>query len=405
MPATETVTPSYRGNRHKWLILILGALSAMAPLSIDMYLPSLPGMAHNFHVHPTLAQLSITFCLLGLALGQLVAGPISDRRGRRTPLIMGMAIYALASLSCALTPSIWVLIVLRFFQGTSGAAGIVIARTIARDYFSGPELTQFFGLLMLVNGAAPVFAPVIGGQILRFTSWRGVFVVLTFVGLLILAGVIFGLPESLPPNKRRPGGLHDTWSTMRALIANREFMGAATTQYLIYAAMFGYIAGSPFLLQTIFHLSPQMFSVIFATNGLGIIAAGQTAGRLAGRVGERWLLQCGVIAAGVASLLLFGALLGHLGLAAIVPFLFVVVASVGMVSTAGTSLALQNHGHVAGSASGVLGLGQMLVGALVAPLVGLGGSHDALPMGLIIALCDLGAVLCFFWLMDSPSPP
>lgn len=382
-----------------WLVLILGALSAMAPLSIDMYLPSLPDMAASFGVSATAAQLSITFCLLGLAVGQLVAGPVSDSRGRRVPLLAGLALYSVASILCAWTPSIWLLIGLRLVQGLSGAAGIVIARTMARDYFSGPRLTEFFGLLMLVNGAAPVLAPVIGAQILRVTSWHGVFVVLFGVGVVILVGVMFGLPESLPADRRRSGELRDTLSTMRGLVANREFMGAAVGQYLVYAGMFAYIGGSPFVLQTLFHLSPQVFSAVFATNGVGIIAAGQVTSHWTRRLGERRLMLIGAWAAGIASLVLLTALLLQWGLWAILPPLFVVVSSVGTVSTAGTSLALQKQGHVAGSASGVLGLGQMLLGAAAAPLVGLGGSHSAWPMGLVIAVCDVSAVIFSVWLV------
>ncbi len=366
----------------------------MAPLSIDMYLPSLPAMAASYGVSASAAQLSITFCLLGLAVGQLVAGPISDSRGRQGPLLVGLGLYSLASIFCAWSPSIWVLIGLRLVQGLSGAAGIVIARTMARDYFSGPALTEFFGLLMLVNGAAPVLAPVIGAQILRVTSWHGVFVVLFGAAVVILAAVVWRLPESLPPERRRSGELRDTLSTMRGLLGNREFMGAAVGQYLVYAGMFAYIGGSPFVLQTLFHLSPQTFSAVFATNGLGIIAAGQAASYWARRAGERRLLLLGAWAAGTASVVLLAALLLHWGLWAILPPLFVVVSSVGTVSTAGTSLALQKQGHVAGSASGVLGLGQMLLGAVAAPLVGLAGAHSAWPMGAVIAVCDVSAVIC-----------
>lgn len=379
-----------------WLVLILGALSAMAPLSIDMYLPALPQVASAFGVNASTAQLSITFCLLGLAVGQVLAGPVSDSRGRRGPLLFGLALYAVASFFCALTASVWIFTGLRLVEGLSGAAGIVIARTMARDYFSGAALTRFFGLLMLVNGAAPVLAPVIGAQLLRWTSWHGIFLFLFAISVVILAAVVWGLPESLPPQKRRSGELRDTLATMRRLVANRDFMSTAFAQYLVYAGMFAYIAGSPFVLQDIFHLTPEVFSWVFATNGLGIIAAAQMASFWAGRYGERRVMDIGVWAAGAGAVGLLPALIWHWSLWALLIPLFVVVSSVGVVSTVGTTLALENQAHAAGSASGILGLGQMLFGAAVAPLVGLGGIHAAWPMGAFIVLCDVGAVACYY---------
>lgn len=185
---TTSVQLSTKPQRVR-MAIVLGALTALGPLSIDMYLPALPGLARDLHTTASLAQLSLTFFLLGLALGQLLAGPFSDIRGRRVPLLGGLIIYSVSSLLCALSPSAWMLIVLRFLQGLAGAAGIVIARAIARDLYSGSKLTKFVSRLMLVNGAAPVLAPIAGGQLLRFTSWHGVFVVLTVVGISLFMAV------------------------------------------------------------------------------------------------------------------------------------------------------------------------------------------------------------------------
>lgn len=252
------------------MALILGALSAFGPLSLDMYLPALPKLATDLQTNTSLSQLSLTACMLGLSLGQLLAGPISDVRGRRKPLLIGLLTYALVSFLCAISPSIVTLIFLRFVQGLAGAAGIVISRAIVRDLYSGSELTRFFSLLMLVNGVAPIFAPIAGGQILRFTSWQGVFVALGLIGAIMLLLVIVGLPETLPMSRRSKGGILNTFTTFRSLVKDRAFMGYAVSQGLVIAAMFAYIAGSPFVLQELFGVSPQMFSLLFAINGLGI---------------------------------------------------------------------------------------------------------------------------------------
>lgn len=380
------------------MILVLGALSAFGPLSLDMYLPSLPILADDLHTTTSLAQLSLTFCLLGLSLGQLLAGPLSDVRGRRMPLIAGLILYGVSSILCAFAPNITILLILRFIQGLSGSAGIVLSRAVVRDMYSGSELTKFFSLLMLVNGAAPILAPIFGGQLLQFTTWRGVFVVLALIGILMLVSVMFGLPETLPENRRSKGGIGNTISTFGVLLRDRHFIGYALSQGLVIAGMFAYIAGSPFVLQTIFGVSPQTFSLIFAMNGLGIILAGQITGRLAGRVTEEKLFAFGVILASIGGLTLLAMILFGAGLSGILPPLFIVVSCVGIVSTAGTSLAMQNYGRSAGSASALLGLLSYILGGLVTPLVGLGGSGTALPMGIVIAGAGVLSVLCYFLL-------
>lgn len=392
-PAT-TNHASVRASRLR-IAAILGSLSAFGPLSIDMYLPALPSLSSHLHTSASLAQLSVTMCLVGLALGQLLAGPLSDARGRRLPLLVGISVYIVASLLCAVSPSIWLLVGLRFLQGLSGSAGIVISRAVARDLYSGSELTRFFALLMLVNGVAPILAPVIGGQLLRFTSWRGVFLVLGILGLAMGISVLFGLPETLAKNGRSSGGLRLTMVRFGALLSDRLFMGYALSQGLVSAAMFAYIAGSPFVLQDIFGLTPQMFSVVFATNGLGIIITSQLAGRLAHNVDQVKLFRYGIGFAGCGGIALFLSVLFRLGLPAILPSLFVVVSSVGIVSTMGSALAMQEQAKLAGSASAMIGVSQLLLGGLASPLVGIAGSHAALPMGVVIIAADLGAIVWY----------
>ncbi|MBQ4900955.1 multidrug effflux MFS transporter [Paenibacillus sp. Marseille-P2973] len=390
--------PKSRSSRMKAAI-ILGSLSAFGPLSLDMYLPALPKMAGDLHTSAPMIQLSLTACLLGLALGQLIVGPLSDTRGRRAPLIISMAAYAISSLLCVFAPNVAVLNILRFIQGLSGSAGIVLSRAIVRDMYSGSELTKFFSLLMLINGAAPILAPIFGGQLLTFVSWRGVFVVLTLIGVLMLLSVLLGLPETLPKERRQSGGLGETLSTFSRLLRDRLFIGYCLCQGLISAAMFGYISGSSFVLQNLFHVSEQTFSLIFAMNGLGIIFASQITGRLAGKIDESTLLRFGIGLAAAASLVLLGGILMDGGLAAVLIPLFFVVSCVGIVGTASFTLAMQNQRDSAGSASALLGLLPYILGAAVAPLVGLGGEETALPMGLVIAISDVGAVLCYLFLV------
>lgn len=388
-------SPTMSQSRRVWMAIILGALSAFGPLSIDMYLPSLPSLAKDLHTSTSLAQFSLTACLLGLAFGQLVAGSQSDIRGRRIPLLIGLVSYTIASLLCALSPSIGGLIILRFIQGFAGAAGLAISRAMVRDLYSGAEMIKFFSLLMVINGVGPIFAPIIGGQLLQFTSWRGVFLVLCLVGIVMLLTVFFTLPETLPPQRRSPAGLKNTLTTFRALICDRIFMGYALPQGLVMAAMFAYISGSPFVLQNIFGASPQMFSLLFAINGVGIIIAGQITGRLASRISGTTLFISGLIIASIGGISLLTMILIGAGLTEILLPLFVVVSSVGIVATAGSSLAMENYGHSAGSASALLGLFSFVIGALVAPLVGLGGGDTAVPMGIVIAITEVGALLCY----------
>ncbi|MCZ8511905.1 multidrug effflux MFS transporter [Paenibacillus filicis] len=398
IPNAKLQTESPARSRRLWMAAVLGSLAAFGPLSIDMYLPALPTLAQDLHANPSLTQLSLTACLVGLATGQLVAGPLSDVRGRRAPLMLGLILYAVASFLCSMSRSIEALIVLRFIQGAAGSAGIVISRAVVRDMYSGTELTKFFALLMLVNGVAPIMAPIAGAQLLKVTPWTGVFVVLGVIGAIMMVAVWFGLPETLPAERRSKAGMKNTLATFWRLLRDRSFMGYALSQGLVSAAMFAYISGSPFVIQDLFGASPQMFSLIFATNGLGIIIAGQITGRLAGKVGETKLLVAGLIYAAAGGLLLLTAISTGAGLYAVLPSLFMVVSSVGIVSTTSFSLAMQKQGKSAGSASALQGLLSLITGGLVAPLVGIGGSGTAVPMGVVIAAADLGAVLCY-WLM------
>ncbi len=403
--AKELDSSSLTGNKSRrlWMAAILGSLSAFGPLSLDMYLPALPMLADDLQTSTSMTQLSLTACMLGLSIGQLFAGPISDVRGRRIPLIIGLILYAVSSFLCAVAPSIYTFVLLRFVQGLAGSAGIVIARATVRDLYAGTELTKFFALLMLINGIAPIAAPIVGGQILEFTTWHGVFVVLGLIGAIMFLVVLLALPETLPQERRSKAGIGNTLKTFDTLLKDRVFMGYAMAQGLVIAAMFAYIAGSPFVFQKIFEVSPQTFSLIFAINGVGIIIASQITGKLAGKVKETSLFIAGITIAGVGGILLLAMILLQAGLIAVLVPLFFVVSSVGIVGATGFSLAMQNQSKAAGSASALQGLLSFISGGIVAPLVGIGGEHTAVPMGIIIALSTIGAMVCYVVMIRRSS--
>ena len=375
------------------LVVVLGAVNAIGPLSIDMYLPAFPQIASSFHAPAAQVQLTLTACVAGLALGQLVVGPLSDRLGRRLPLIAAMATYTVASVLCSIAPSVAVLAGLRFVQGLAGAGGVVIARAVVRDLHSGAAAVRLFSSLMLVTGLAPILAPLVGGQILGFTSWRGIFVLLAVLSALLALTVAVGLRETLPPERRSDQGLARTLSIMRALLRDRWFVGHALAGGLGFGALFAYIAGSSFVLQGIYGVSPQLYSVLFAMNGLGLIAGSQVNARVVGRYGPALLLRSGLLSiACSAAVLLAVVLVGGLGVWTVLVPMFVIVSSLSFVLPNSTALALADHAAVAGTASALLGVCQFLIGAIVAPLVGAGGTDSAVPMAAVMTGAALAAL-------------
>ncbi|HTX45100.1 MAG TPA: multidrug effflux MFS transporter [Solirubrobacteraceae bacterium] len=378
--------------RRRELVIILGALSAFGPLSMDMYLPGLPSLSRQLHASASAGQLTLTGCMLGIALGQLIAGPFSDSLGRRLPLLSGIAAYAIASAICAVAPSILMLIVLRFIQGLAGGVGVVIARAIVRDLFAGVTAARMFATLMIVTGVAPVFAPLIGGQVLEITSWRGIFGVLAAIGVPLWLITARRLPETLAPGARHGGGLRATVRTFGQLMADRRFAPHAISFSLSFGAMFAYIAGSSFVLENVFGASPQAFSLVFAVNSVGLITMSQVGSRLVSRRGAATLTRYGLCLVALASLSTLLVTATHGALAPLLVCLFALLCGNGLVLPNGVAAAMGDQTAL-GSASALLGLGQFGVGAAVAPLVGLAGSHDALPLGIVIGACGLSALL------------
>jgi DHA1 family bicyclomycin/chloramphenicol resistance-like MFS transporter len=379
-----------------FLIVILGSLVAIGPLSIDMYLPGLPEITRSLDASAASVQLSLTACVAGLAAGQLVAGPLSDRLGRRRPLVAGLVTYSGVSLLCALAPSVAALIGLRFLQGLAGGAGIVIGRAVVRDLYSGAQAAKLFSSLMLVTGLAPILAPVVGAQILKFTTWNGIFVVLAGLSAAIVTLAAVALPETLAAERRDPGG--HTLKTMRHLLTERSFLGYALTAALAFGALFAYISGSPFVLQEIYGLSPEAFSLAFGANGLGLVIGSQINARLVTRYGPAYLLRRAllVIVTAAAALVVVAAL--DLGVWPVIVCTFVVMSTLSFVMPNSTALALSEHGTVAGTASALLGVTQFLIGGLAAPLVGIGGTGSAMPMAVVMLSLASGAVVMNRWL-------
>ncbi|MFF4929401.1 multidrug effflux MFS transporter [Streptomyces griseofuscus] len=396
----ENATASAADRRTGLLVtFVLGGLTATPPLAMDMYLPSLPEVTRSLHAPAATVQLTLTACLLGMALGQLVVGPMSDRWGRRRPLLIGLAVNLVATALCALAPNVETLVAFRLVQGLAGAAGIVIARAVVRDLYDGVAMARFFSTLMLISGVAPVVAPLIGGQILRVTDWRGVFLVLTVIGALLGALVWLRLPETLPPTDRHGGGVGHALRSMRALLADLPFTGYMLAGGFAFAALFAYISASPFVIQEIYGASPQTFSLLFGLNSVGLVVAGQINGKvLVGRVSLDKVLGAGlavITLAATALLLMSTGVFGEVGLAPIAAALFVLMSAMGLALPNAQTLALLRTKYAAGSASALLGTSSFLVGAVASPLVGIAGEHTAVPMAVVQLAAALVAGACF----------
>ncbi len=378
-----------------YMVVVLGLLTMFGPLSLDLYLPALPQLADDLATSASAAQLSITACLVGLALGQLVAGPLSDRLGRRRPLMVGLLAYVLASIACAFAPTVEVLVALRFVQGLAGAAGIVISRAIARDLYSGRALMIFFSRLLLIAGLAPVLAPILGGQLSRIMDWRGIFLVLAGFGAVLLLAGWFGLRETLPPQRRVVGGFGRTLHGYNTLVHDRFFVGCALSSGLAGASMFAYIAGSTFVLQRIYGMSPQGFSLVFGCISLGLVAAAQGGARLALVWPLTRVLALGLAINLTGATALLITVISGLPLAALIGSLVVMVCAVGVIFPTANALAMADYPDLAGTASSLQGLSQFVFGAIAAPLVGIAGEHTAVPLGIVTTSVSVCAMASF----------
>jgi len=365
-------------------ILVLGSLSVFGPLSMDLYLPALPALARDLGTSDSLAQLTMSVCMLGLGVGQLVSGPLSDRFGRRRPLIVGIALFALFSVVCAFAPTIEVLIAARLLQGLAGSAGVVVSMATARDMFSGAELSRMMSLLSLVSSAAPILAPVLGGQLLRFMDWRGIFGVLGGVGAVLCVLALTALRETLPRERRHTGDVRRTLTQFAAVARDQQYRRVLVVAALMSIGFFAYLTMSPFVFQQQFGVSPATFSLVFALNSIAVLCGTQLSGALVRRTGPRriYLSSLALSAAGALALLL-AALLGA-GFGVFAALLCAMMLAQGLSGPNGSTLALHRHGDRAGTASSVYGVVMFAAGPIVVPLISAAGS-SALLMSITIA--------------------
>jgi DHA1 family bicyclomycin/chloramphenicol resistance-like MFS transporter len=383
------------------LFLVLSGLSAIGPIATDLYLPALPEISRQQHASTSSVQLTLTACLLGLGIGQVVAGPLSDRFGRRRPLLIGMALFAVASVACAVAPSIPVLTATRGLQGLAGAAGVVISRAVVRDLFEGPAIAAMMSRLMLVMGVAPILAPLGGSGLLHLTGWRGLFWIMAAFALILFVSSYRAVPETLtrhPDEEDRvPVG-----QTLKVLFGNPRFVGSVLGGAFAIGAMFAYISGSSFVFQDVFNLNQSVYAVIFGMNAVGIIALSQLSAVLARRYSPATLLLAATVMCSIGVVgFLIGAL-AHAGLPVLIPTLFISVASIGLALPNSGAIALAGPRHYAGTASATLGLAQFGVGAAVAPLVGAFGGADAVPMAIVMCSCGLLALVAAAFTATRP---
>ncbi|CAN5878512.1 multidrug effflux MFS transporter [soil metagenome] len=389
-PVTTSATP-VPGAPLK-LILVLGSLIALGPLTIDMYLPALPDIEADLLTTSAAVQLTLTGTLLGLAAGQLIVGPLSDALGRRRPLIAGTLVHVVASLLCVVAPNVAALGTLRVLQGVGAASASVVTLAVVRDLYDGRAAARLLSRLMLVLGVGPVLAPSLGGAVLQWTTWRGVFVVLAAAGAILTLVAYRFLPETLPVERRRSGGVAGTVASFRILGRDGVFVGLVLVAGLSMAALFAYVSGSSFVLQDQYGLSEQQFAVVFGLGSIGLIAGTQVNARLLRRYTPQQLLLWALVGGtGASMVMLASAVSGFGGLVGVLVPIWAVLAAAGVAMPNAPALALSRHGEVAGTAAALLGAVRFGIGAVAAPFVGLLG-NDSTAMAAIMVVSMAAAV-------------
>ncbi|MBZ5377226.1 multidrug effflux MFS transporter [Staphylococcus aureus] len=376
---------TYFNKRSPIFIIILGSLTAIGALSIDMFLPGLPDIRHDFQTTTSNAQLTLSMFMIGLAFGNLFAGPISDSTGRRKPLIIAMIIFTLASLGIVFVHNIWLMVALRFLQGVTGGAAAVISRAIASDMYSGNELTKFMALLMLVNGIAPVVAPTIGGIILNYSVWRMVFVILTIFGFVMVIGSLLKVPESLTvTNRESSSGLKTMFKNFKILLKTPRFVLPMLIQGMTFVLLFTYISASPFIIQKIYGMTAIQFSWMFAGIGITLIISSQLTGYLVDFIDSQKLMRGLTMIQIIGVILVTIVLLNHWNFWILAIGFIILIAPVTGVATLGFTIAMDESSSGRGSSSSLLGLVQFLFGGVASPLVGVKGEDNPIPYIIII---------------------
>ncbi len=373
-----------RGQRLVY-VLVLGALTALGPFTIDLYLPAFPAIETEFDVQTALIQLTLTATSVGFALGQLFVGPLSDKIGRRLPLVLSTIVHVGASIGAAMAPSIEWLFVFRVLQGVGAAAGGVVALAMVRDLFGGYPLVRMLSRLALVNGLAPILAPVIGSQLLLVMDWRGIFGFLVAYGAVVCVLTTLFIRETLPPERRGAAGHSTARQRYRALFTDRVFVGCAIVGGMTFSALFSYLSSSSFLFQDVYGLDPQQYGLLFGINSLGIVAGVQISSRLARRIGPQWIIAGATITQLISVLTILALDLAHVGLLGIAIPLWFFIMSCGFIFPCVQVLALAHHGKEAGTAASVLGAMNFGLAGLISPIVGIFSIVNAVPMAIVMA--------------------
>ncbi|MBM7503947.1 multidrug effflux MFS transporter [Agromyces aurantiacus] len=387
-------------------VLVLGALTALGPFTIDLYLPAFPALEAELGVNAAAIQITLTGTMIGFGLGQLIVGPWSDKVGRRLPLMLSTALHIAASVAAALAPDIAWLVVFRLLQGFGAAAGGVVAMAMVRDLFGGKPLVRMLSRLALVNGLAPVLAPVIGSQLLQVMDWRGVFWVLAGYGIVVVVAVAFFIVETLPESRRHVAGHSSVGQRYRALFRDRIYLGAALIGGMTFTGLFAYLSTSSFLFQQVYDFTPQQYGLLFAVNSIGVVVGVQVSSRLIrGPIPPQYVLAGTTVvhlAMATAIIVLDGAGAGFWGTA--IP-LWIYIAACGFTFPAVQVLALANHGAEAGTAASLLGALNFGLAGAITPLIGVFGVGSAVPMAALMLGAAVVAIIGVWALVRPSSVP
>lgn len=405
---TAAVHPGDALSRAERLtyIFVLGALTALGPFTIDLYLPALPVLEHELAVPTAAVQLTLTATMIGFAVGQLLVGPLSDQIGRRRPLLIATGLHIVACLAAALAPDLFWLGIARVLQGFGAAAGAVVAMAMVRDLFGGYPLVKMLSRLALVSGLAPVLAPVIGSQLLLAVDWRGLFVFLSIYGFLVLVATALFLRETLPPTARSVRGHSSVGQRYGALFRDRVYVGAVLIAGMNFSALFAYLSSSSFLFQDVYALSPQEYGLLFGINSIGVVVGVQISSRLQKHIGPQWVIAGATLVQLISAIAIIVLDASGAGFVGIVIPLWFFIAGCGFNFPAISALALVKHGHEAGTAASVLGAMNFGVAGIVSPIVGLFTIANAIPMAGVMVVAIVIAIIVL-WTVVRPStvPP
>jgi DHA1 family bicyclomycin/chloramphenicol resistance-like MFS transporter len=382
-------------------VIVLGALVALGPFTIDLYLPAFPVVADEFAGSESLIQLTLTATMIGFGLGQLVVGPWSDTVGRRLPLILATTVHVGASLGVAFSPDITWLLVFRVLQGVGAAGGGVVAMATVRDLFGGQPLVRMLSRLALVTSLAPILAPVIGSQLLVVLDWRGLFVALAAYGVVVVALASTLIAETLPPERRRVRGHSTAAQRYRAVLSDRVFIGVALIAGLMFSGLFAYLSASSFLFQDVYGFDAQQYGILFAVNSIGLAVSSQVASRLMRRFAPARILAVSLPLMAIAGFTAAAAAALDLGLAPIVAGTFVFLSCAGLSFPCIQVTALAPHGAEAGTAAALLGAINFGLASLSAPIVSVFGTETAIPMGLGMGIL-LSVATALLWIVVRP---